>query len=561
MPRNKRCYQRTTYRVHSNTFTPFIERPSNKWGSKCCYARGLMEKLLNPLVSHQKSYIKDEWDFLRKIPSKVPYPCTLLACDIISLYTSIPTDLGLKAIDYWITKLSHLIPTRFTRACILETIEFILTNNFTKFDDDLWQQITGTSMGTKMAPPYACLTIGFLEETILFPTLLPSKFSPEDCERIIAMFFRFMDDATSLFPDNCLKNILLQLLNSMDPSIQWTVSEPERHIEGEMNVQSQVFLSILMNLDSEGSIWTNIHYKETNAFDYLSWDSHHPKHIMENIPYCLAKRIIVMTTKEEDLKNNLDHLSEALGNRGYPKKVIEKGFFNASLQGPAPPKSKDALIPLTSMYFSNYSNSMVVKVTKQLLNNTKDERLKEAFRDVKIMEAYKQPPNLLRLISNSAFIMNPTGTNIAQKPRGLKKCTHPLCKICKLYIQEGESFVTSNGTTWQVKCHADCNSKNSIYYLKCLFCEGETTYSGKTDRTRTRTNGHISDIKNNRGGDFDKHVRACARKKGLELVEPFFELRIFMVLRDYESLLSYEAKIHRAGHDTMNRPTTTPMTL
>ena len=170
-------------------------------------ASHLIEKLLNPLVSNMKSYIKDEWDFLRKIPRKVSYPATLLTCDIVSLYTSIPTDLGLKALDYWLTRLSHMIPSRFTKACILELVEFILTRNFTSFENELWQQITGTSMGTKMAPPYACLTIGFLEETVLFPTLLPSKFSKEECERIIELFFRFMDDGTSFFPKYSSKGI------------------------------------------------------------------------------------------------------------------------------------------------------------------------------------------------------------------------------------------------------------------------------------------------------------------------------------------------------------------
>jgi hypothetical protein len=37
-------------------------------------------------------------------------------------------------------------------------------------------------------------------------------------------------------------------------------------------------------------------------------------------------------------------------------------------------------------------------------------------------------------------------------------------------------------------------------------------------------------------------------------MEPFFHLRIMMVLNDYDSMLSYEAKLQSLGHDTMNRP-------
>ena len=73
----------------------------------------LLEKILSPLVPYIKSYIKDDWDFLRKLPSSIDYDCTLYSCDIISLYSNITHDLGLKALEYWITKLRDIIPKRF----------------------------------------------------------------------------------------------------------------------------------------------------------------------------------------------------------------------------------------------------------------------------------------------------------------------------------------------------------------------------------------------------------------------------------------------------------------
>ena len=197
---------------------------------------------------------------------------------------------------------------------------------------------------------------------------------------------------------------------------------------------------------------------------------------------------------------------------------------------------------------------MVLEVTKQLIKRTNDPRLKKAFSNVNLITAFKQPPNLLRRISHSAFLNN-NNNEIIPKLNGLFKCSKSNCKICHLYIQEGDSFVTSNGTTWIVKCHATCNSRNVLYYLKCKFCNFSTTYTGKTDNIRNRTNGHISDIRCNRGGDFDEHVRNCAKTHNEELIEPFFEARIFMVLKDYNNLLDYEAKLHAQGHDTMNRPT------
>ena len=61
---------------------------------------GLVEKILTPVVSCLKTYIKDDWDFIRKLPPHVDYPCVLDSFDVVSLYTSIPHDKGLETLSY-----------------------------------------------------------------------------------------------------------------------------------------------------------------------------------------------------------------------------------------------------------------------------------------------------------------------------------------------------------------------------------------------------------------------------------------------------------------------------
>ena len=98
----------------------------------------LMDKLLSPLVAKQESYIKDDWDFIKFLPRKVNYDCELLTCDIVSLYTSIPHELGLEAISYWIDQERTQIPQRFTKEFILDAIVFILNNNNFSFNGEMW---------------------------------------------------------------------------------------------------------------------------------------------------------------------------------------------------------------------------------------------------------------------------------------------------------------------------------------------------------------------------------------------------------------------------------------
>ena len=238
---------------------------------------------------------------------------------------------------------------------------------------------------------------------------------------------------------------------------------------------------------------------------------------------------------------------------GYPQSIIDKGIHNASIQGPAPLRTNKT-IPLITTYFSNYSNKIVVDVTKQLLKNTKNERLQKAFKDVQFVNAHRQPPNLLRQLSHSHFT---SAENISLKTPGLFKCNGPHCKLCKFYVHQEKSFTTSNGTIWELKRFANCNSLNVIYFLQCNFCLRET-YIGKTGDLRERTNNHISCCRHGSGNNiFDNHVYECAKTNGEQISEerhPFFTLHVMMVISDYDRLLSYESQLHSQRHDTMNRP-------
>ena len=72
-----------------------------RW-SEFCYPRHQWSprENINPIVSCFKTYIKDEWDFIRKLPPHVDYPDVLASCDVVSSYTSISHDLGLEALSY-----------------------------------------------------------------------------------------------------------------------------------------------------------------------------------------------------------------------------------------------------------------------------------------------------------------------------------------------------------------------------------------------------------------------------------------------------------------------------
>ena len=141
----------------------------------------------------------------------------------ISLYTNISHELGEKALSYYISKYRDLIPERFSKEFIIESAMFVLKNNNFLFDRQMYDQVIGAAMGTIFAPPYACLSVGFLEETKLYPQL--QQVSPKYFDILYILFKRYIDDGFILWP--CEINIQLfeNILNNLDPKIKFTLAE------------------------------------------------------------------------------------------------------------------------------------------------------------------------------------------------------------------------------------------------------------------------------------------------------------------------------------------------
>ena len=510
----------------------------------------ILEKILSPIVCKVKTYVKDDWHFLRLLPHHLNFKeTTLYSVDITSLYTSISHDLGFEAILYWITKHRDAIPSRFTDTFIMESVQIILHNNNFIFNNNYYNQTEGTAMGTKAAPPYACLVIAYLEETKLFPTLLPIYFTPEQCKWIENHYKRYMDDGFIPLLKSIDIQLFLKCLNSMHNNINLTVEKATITVIRGHIAQNLSFLDVNVILTEQNLVETDIFYKSTNSHDYLNFHSSHPEHVNRNIPYNLAKRIICFVTNPTKMKERLDELRVFLRNSHYPYELIERGIFNAQLQGPAPQKQKSTL-PLVTTNFSNMKFNHIVSKANFLLKSSTNERIKEIFSDQKVILSQRQPPNLLRLLSNAKF-EEKTQSQLTKQALILK-CTDKRCKICLMYLQQDESFLLSNKNTWIVKRQMSCHSKNVIYYLTCNRCDGLTTYIGKTNNLRLRMNQHMSTCRTGNGSDkFDQHVHHC-EEKNKELKEPFFKLYLLMELNDEKNLLTYESHFHKLGFDTMN---------
>ena len=199
---------------------------------------------LQPLVHKLPSFVKDTNDFLNKllIIGNLPANSLLVTLDVSSLYTNIPHNEGIKACDHFLRTSSHnTIPT----GTLCDLIRMILTMNNFSFNDNHYLQIHGTAMGTKMAPSYADLFLGYLEAN----ALENAPFKPHT-------WLRYIDDIFMIWTEG-LDNlkIFIDYLNNIHSTIKFTSSHSFTNIP---------FLDVSVSLTDDGSLSTDLYTKPTD---------------------------------------------------------------------------------------------------------------------------------------------------------------------------------------------------------------------------------------------------------------------------------------------------------
>ena len=170
------------------SFRPIIAGPV------CVTSRlsNFLDILLKPYIIHIKSYIRDDIDFLDKIRKDIDASETMLTLDVTSMYTNIDNQLGVEAITYWVSKDPNLLPRNISKDFIINSLKIVLEYNTFTFDTDYYIQVRGTAMGTKVAPTYATLVMGFIE-TRLYEQI-EEKYGINIKNHFINKWWRYLDD-------------------------------------------------------------------------------------------------------------------------------------------------------------------------------------------------------------------------------------------------------------------------------------------------------------------------------------------------------------------------------
>jgi hypothetical protein len=156
-------------KIHKDFITFPSFRPIVSGCKSCCeHISNFVDFHLKPLMKKNSSFIKDTTDFINKIKSfKCEEGSILVSADVSGLYTVINHEEGAAACKEALNMRSAAekksMPTRFITRLIL----LILKSNCFCFFGRFFHQLTGTAMGTPMAPSYANIFMGKVEKQML----------------------------------------------------------------------------------------------------------------------------------------------------------------------------------------------------------------------------------------------------------------------------------------------------------------------------------------------------------------------------------------------------------
>lgn len=225
-------------------------------------------------------------------------PCSkqyiVLCADVTSLYPSIPTEYGLIAVENILYKL-HFDHSQIP--LILQLLQWVLTNNYFEFNDDIYLQLTGTAMGTPVAVMYANIVLYYLEQDCLS---LPNM-----------LYMRYIDDLCILIEPQYADQ-LVDIFNSKVHSIK---------LEAVTKGPTGVFLDMVVDMTSNFPI-TRVYQKPINRYLYIPPFSNHEKTVFKGWVMAEFLRYRRTCTLSKDYNDISTEFTVRLVNRGYSTNTI-----------------------------------------------------------------------------------------------------------------------------------------------------------------------------------------------------------------------------------------------
>ena len=188
---------------------------------------------------------------------------------------------------------------------IIRLLEFCLRSTYFIFQGQHFEQVEGAAMGSPLSPIVANLYMEHFEARAL-----------ETTPHLPSLWKRFVDE-TFVILETAYREEFFQHLNGIEEKIQFTAENTRA--DG-----SLPFLDTLVTVEEDGSLSTSIYRKPTHTNQYLQWDSHHSIANKYSVINSLLHRATNICSNQEQIKEELTYVEEALTTCKYPSWAIQR---------------------------------------------------------------------------------------------------------------------------------------------------------------------------------------------------------------------------------------------
>ena len=205
--------------------------------------------------------------------------------DVRSLYTSIPNDEGIKALE----KSLDACQSKTTTTKIIMTLMWLILilNNF-GFNDLDYLQIKGCSMGSNCSPSYATIFMGKFEEQFIYP-------SKRGLHRL---YLRYIDDIFIMWTGT---KKFIKELSLRHPSIKFDYNISNKEVS---------FLDTIVYIDKNNKLQTEWYKKPTERQNYLHRASEHPENLKKIFHFSQVLRVRRICSEKADSDQACEELKE-----------------------------------------------------------------------------------------------------------------------------------------------------------------------------------------------------------------------------------------------------------
>ena len=417
---------------------------------------------LKPFMRNGLSYIRDSQHFLERIKTigNIPENAIFVTADVMGLYPNVPHQAGLNALKNALEKRDlKKIPTED----LVKMAEFVLKNNLFEFNSKVYQQKSGTAIGTKFAPPYACIYMDEVEQMFL-----------ETQDKKPLIWLRYIDDIFFIWTHGEQQlETFLNDLNSFSPNLNFTSEKSKKSIP---------FLDLNVKLVN-GKLETDLHIKSTDRHQYLHYMSSHPEHTKRSIVYSQTLRINRLCSLETDFNAHKLRMKEWFIKRGYPETLIEKEMNKVKFSRESQNTRKiEKGVPFVVTYHPLLKRLPTI-IHRNLYLLYMNEECKRVFTPGP-MVSFRGTRKISSYLVRAKLY--PLGRTV-----GSKKCGKSRCEVC-LNVEETDTFTSSvTGETFKINHKLNCDDKCLIYLLTCKCC-GKQYVGETTDEFRLRWNNYKS---------------------------------------------------------------------